>query len=93
MPLSKARNRQRIDLIQRNFRVKVDYCNACHRIAPVHRHHLDYDKPLILKVCAACHKKIHLIQSGQQRTKFNPYINPLQKLPIDTDGNVIPDYE
>lgn len=75
MPLSKD-----IDVIQTEYRVKVGKCSACSRIAPIHRHHLDYDTDDVIRVCASCHKKIHLYMSGKQRTKFNPYINPLLKL-------------
>ena len=80
MPLSKARDKDRVEQIQQNFRVKVGLCSACHRISPIHRHHLDYSRPLTVAVCASCHKKIHLCLAGKQRKKFNPYINPLLKL-------------
>lgn len=78
MPLSKARDRERM---QNDYCVRVGQCSACHRIAPIHRHHTDYSKPLeTVQVCASCHKKIHLCMSGKQRTTSNPYINPLVRL-------------
>lgn len=85
MPLSKAKNRDRIQVA---YRVEVGECSVCHRIAPTHKHHLDYDKPYTVDVCASCHKKIHLCQDGKQRTTSNPYINPLLKIK-DADGNPI----
>ena len=89
MPLSKAGNRERKGLAQRDYRVKVGQCSACHQIAPIHRHHPDYSKPLeVLVVCASCHKKIHMCLAGTQRTTSNPYINPLLKI-RDADGNPI----
>lgn len=81
MPLSKKRDKDRI---QADYRVKVGECSACHRIAPIHRHHIDYSKPLeVIEVCASCHKKIHLCMAMTQRTTSNPYINPLLKLGVD----------
>ncbi len=88
MPLSKKRNRDRMELAQVDYRVKVGECSACHRIAPIHRHHLSYKTDDVVMVCASCHKKIHLYMEGKQRTTSNPYINPLVKLVRDngTEG-------
>ncbi len=56
-------------------------CEACHKGQFVQAHHEDYNKPTeVLWLCAACHRKVHLIKSGKQRTKFNPYKNPLNKI-------------
>jgi hypothetical protein len=63
-----------------DYRVKTGRCNACHKIGPMHLHHIDYEKPIVVRVCASCHKKIHMYLSGKQRKGSNPYINPLIKL-------------
>ena len=56
-------------------------CEACNKGDYIQAHHEDYSKPTEVKwLCAACHKKVHLIKSGMQRKKFNPYKNPLDKI-------------
>ncbi len=85
--------------------VKPSKCEACHGKQYIMAHHPDYEQPLeVLWVCSSCHKKLHLILSGKQRKKSNPYINPLGKIErnlklqpkpsicLDADGNFIPEY-
>jgi len=83
-------------------------CEACGKGDFIQAHHEDYNKPTeVIWLCAACHKKTHLIKAGKARKKFNPYINPLEKVKqpqygieertgkkveLDADGNPIPDY-
>ena len=61
------------------FRQKTFKCPACGKVGPKHLHHIDYDKPVIVAVCAACHKKIHMHLVGTVNC-CNPYKNPLVKL-------------
>ena len=67
-------------MITNEYRVKAFNCPACGRIGAKHNHHIDYDKPTIIEVCAACHKKIHMYLNGTVRTGSNPYKNPLVRL-------------
>ena len=67
MPLSKER-------------MKIKKCQACHRVSFMHRHHLTYEPEETIEVCAACHKKIHMVLAGTRRVGSNSYINPLFKL-------------
>lgn len=56
-------------------------CQACGREGFIQAHHQDYKKPTeVLWLCSSCHKKLHLIEVGRQRTTSNPYINPLDKI-------------
>lgn len=106
MPLSKKRQAEWMRE-QEFYRVKVGECCACHRIAPINKHHPDYSKPdETLQLCASCHKKVHMILNGTQRKHSNPYKNPLDKIipkhlpncpdgryrPVDKKGKPIYDY-
>ena len=63
------------------YRVKTGRCEACNRIAPIHRHHQDYSKPDdTVQLCASCHQKTHMYINGTVRTGSNPYINPMINL-------------
>ena len=72
-------------MITDEYRVKTGKCEACHREGPIHRHHVDYDKPITVRVCAACHKKIHMYLNGTVRTGSYPYKNPLVRLGYATE--------
>lgn len=56
-------------------------CQACGKGGFIQAHHQNYNKPTeVLWLCSSCHKKLHLIEAGKQRTTSNPYINPLDKI-------------
>ena len=61
-------------------------CEACKAGSYIQAHHEDYTKPTEVKwLCAACHKKVHMIKAGKRRKGSNPYKNPLDKIkPADT---------